>query len=557
MKHRTLSIAIAVLALLLLAGCDQVLEKFYPDFNKKFAQQQDAGITVTAKIDPSLVFSPPTGLNWSSSAIKVKLVPFYDQGQNQYYIDFGGVREVSFLKTDLDAAYSKQVPFLSLYNAMWAAVVFIDTNGNGAIDPNEPSILAKDQSDPTKEKADFRYSISNVAMTATLYSYSRVDPWILQQLQGGGGGMGGGTQAPIASIETWPATAATNQPVSLSAMSSYDPDPTGWVQEWIWTVYKDNYGVRTQEASYSFQNGNFTYNFTNTGSYVVSLKVKDNSNTMSVSPAEVWISVQGQGTFVSRRIDITGSRSATIAGQHTFFNLVNRQSMAWQLQIDSWSQTYSNSFFNVPDGEWFVIGWVDLNGNGVFDAATEPGKVATNTSQPTLTQTFPSTGAATYSYLNWVGISTVNVSLNIGNSDRLPVEFSSAPVAEAANMAPYRLAVSVTNGPTAMNGNLGGAGHAVQLTVYDPWKTAPGIFAYPSKPLLDAGNSLSIADLSGFNLSYHPGSGFRDLVDVIVDMNSNGVFGDTGDREATKEIFLGSAQTNATVNITDMDWFTK
>lgn len=522
---------LALAALALFASCDQVLETFYPEFKKDFEGQKDAGITVNIVVE-SILFNNPSLLD-SAKPIRVKLVPYYEMGPNEFFIDTGSIREKTIGKPDLqlaaDGKYKKSAFFGGLYNAMWAAFVFVDKDNDNTIDYDEISRLGTFPGDQNKNKVDFRYEIRPTELVARLDQFSKIDGWILDQLNNAGGGGGGSPMLPVAGIGPTPGTVQVNTNVGIWADGSYDPD--GYIAEYIWVVKKDNVIVPPGEQRRGQSDFNFT--FASVGNYEIILRVKDNGGNISPEFRR-WITVASSVT--SKRVHITGSNTSGVNDKPVRFGLVNRFSYNMPIVIDTFSTSFDNSIDSPPPGDWFLIAWIDDNWDMMPDSG-ERGVVASNSTQ-NLFEVLPvSSVSVEYLNLDSVNMDLVEMVANIGPATYLPSDFTSGGGStELANNTPISVQANV---------NLGIAdGTQVRIEVMSPWNDPIASFVGTI-----SGGTLAHT-FSGLN--YHPTPG-QDSVFISVDSNNDAIFENAGDEYYGEYIFLLTGNTTYTLNATSAD----
>jgi hypothetical protein len=512
MKKLTVFLIVAVA--FLFASCDQVLEAFFPEFGE--GAMGEASITVDVRLDGAVFGSLD-----SNTPVRLKAVPFFRDFQGNDFIDFGSVRNSKLDKgafsRQSDGSGKAMFTFDFLYNARWAVFVWVDKDNEGDIDFDEPGMMARDMND--SELIDFSFKTYPAQMAVYIESWSRIPGEIIAMLQPD---QSGDNQAPIAGINNmYPRFAVVGNWLNFDGNWSWDND--GYIKEYIWTLYRrDQYGMLSklpldQNPIVKANESWFTWSFMNPGTYVIGLKVRDNQNLVSeyeVYTDNIYID---ETAIASNTIYISGTNNTPDSGWYpTYFALLEDGKPGIVRLINTWSTIYDNVFWDIPDGNWRVIAWVDSNWNGLPDE----GEYGNNAMGSFGDLVFGLYGG----YETSVTVD-INDTTTIGN--QVPMSLFGGNI----NLKPYDLALEVFAG-----GYDYGDGYVIpaapdkqiRVTFWDPnWNQ---IHAWGThSATLDPWGYGFFPDISGdIELQYHPYPG-NDYVMIEIDMDGNGYYGDYDD----------------------------
>lgn len=552
---KRITAAWAVLGLTLaLAGCDKVLEAFYPEFKTGAGGTivLNFAVDVSVTLDKLVVY---TADFQGGKKVQVRLVPFYRSGEgtSDYYVDLDNVISFAYSKSDLPASAVESngwrmafSPTESLLSAQWRCIAWLDRNGDLKIDYNEPSALATTEGGA--DMIDLRYGLKqDWSVKANLDPNTRIDQWILEQVQPGG--QSGTNQAPTAQIsDEYPRVWQMGQQLFLDGNPSYDAD--GWVARWKWTVvYRGAYGElpETDPANNrgTFEGPTLSFTFADSGYYDVNLVVWDNQDLASASKAKATIQITA-GAVQQTQINITGQNQT---GQFPVrFALVEDFTKGFANTIDTWSSPFNNMFPNLMDGDYFIVAWVDADGDWMIDP-TEPAATAENTSVST-----PATTTGGVHLFHVVQGTTLNASVDLTPASVLPDGLFTTSGTEEANNTSYSIDLSMSLHDDWYTGTVEtavGANRDFIAYFDDPWGMH---IRGPFYGTMDSSGTAGIPNLTGTPVQYHPYPG-QDQLYVLLDMDASGDVG-TGDFEAFMDVSLLTTDGGvAQVVIADADWW--
>jgi hypothetical protein len=551
MNRKLFGILAVAAAAFAFAGCDALLETMYPEFGKKdFAKE---GITVRVEVanDFNYFESAQADSFAQGRFIRAKLVPIYETGSGQY-IDFGAMRENKFDRAALSSkGYTKPSgnlefkfdAFTNLASAEWAVIVWLDKNDDNSIGTDEPSTLALNPG--SGQIVDFRWGANAADINAFLNPYTRVDPWILSLLYGGGSS-GGPNTPPVPVISDFPAAIQANKVFSVQGYQSYDPDVNDFVMKWEWSIVQNNAGVRNEIAHYVNGTSNLDLVLPAPGFYEINLKVFDKQNQVSAGKAQVIIEATS-GAVVNNQIHITGSDTSSAYGGPVRFALVDRYSRMTKMLIDTYSTSFDNVFMNVPAGQYYVFAWLDANNDKAVDPG-EPAYTATNTSQSWLVDTIGGTNVNYFDYPAGAAAQTWEAAVSLFDGAVLPSGFF--PTAAEANAgSPYTVSIVAShqlNSYTTMSG----AGRQVRVRLYDESNNMVQEATGPY--YMDGSAYLAIGNVFG-TLSYQPSPGLY-YVEVQLDLEGNN-FEYGLDRVWYGDLYLLAGDTTVDMTIYEYDWW--
>jgi hypothetical protein len=365
MKKKLFLLFTIIGLLFLFTGCGAILEALYPDYT---GEGGGRAVVVNIRFDDTQFFDEN-----DAAPVKVRLVPFQHTSTGlEIDLSFGS-DEVNLYRNQFEFdsnanVYTAQANFDHPGYAIYRAIVWFDVQTNGLIGYEEPAMEAV-HSGSGMVDIDLTYYKPGdppIEMEAVLDRNTYVDSSIVDAMLESGGGESGDNQPPVAQISMDNSWVFPNTQVEFRGWNSYDNE--GPIQEYSWTI-QDTYGPQP------FQGDSCVYTFRNVGRWSVRLEVRDNDGVWSETM--VFIDVIEEQTGTNKQVEVGVEVDSSVDLNSTLRVVLLQTDVDGHFDMrEFWNQRYPTALFEwIPDGEYIVAGWLDLNENGMPDSG-EPGDVA-------------------------------------------------------------------------------------------------------------------------------------------------------------------------------------
>jgi hypothetical protein len=391
MKRITFLLGILILALFSFSSCDAILDALYPMGTRTIIVEMDIDGNMDVHSQPIVLavipmFEKDPGM-WAIEAEKIARKKFW--GEHHIFWEFQALGDMAF-----------------------RVIAFSDNNDDGRPGFDEPSISLNWQDEwGGGDVFDFRWDDAPDELWAFgfLSDYNKIDPWLIDKLQGEGGG--GEFVDNSFHIEGPPVIVTTNLQWEYFNIAIHNDKLQ--VQELNWAImYEDNSGMRQHVSFTQTEPANTNTIVDGTRSFGVNFNsTTPNMSTIQSSARpdiivqveviytdgaswteEMWLPVML--TDPSFNINGPGMIDKANPGTHWF-----------DIAPNDWNKTVSSIQFRLIDEHWNSVGY-DGNYNWVHVTGTSGMDVDFNRVNPSLTEPH-------WDHMHWLNIE-VEVAYNDG-----------------------------------------------------------------------------------------------------------------------------------------------